>query len=372
MYFLILFLLPLTVVYIAFIIILIRAVGRISEHEHKPDNSSPRVTIVVAAHNERSTIGLCLASLMKQNYAPDMYDVIVADDRSDDGTSEVLARFSEVWSALTVIRIDTTPTGISPKKHALAQAIGRADGDIILQTDADCVAPPRWIAGMVNGFSPGVGMVIGVAPYLPAHGFLNSFVRHEYIWNAALAAGSIALGHPTHASGRNLAFRRDMFNEIGGYGDRQRVISGDDTLLLQSMVQHSGYRPVYMTDILTHVFTSAPGRFRDFFRQRIRHMSTGKYFDPVQITAGIAVYGFHISLAGLAVYALYFKQALIVFSGIFLLKLFVDTWMFRRAQEILGLDIHSGGFLTNEIYHMIYLAVMPFLGLFAPVRWKNT
>lgn len=371
MYSLIVLLAPAACLYIAFVIILVRALERIRRAVPAASEKTPQVTVVVAAHNERRTIGLCLASLMKQYYPQERYNVIVADDRSDDGTSEVLGRFTEIWDALTVIRIDDVPPGISPKKHALAQAIGRASGDIILQTDADCVVPPRWIEGMTRGFAPGVGMVAGVAPYLPAHSILNAFVRHEYVWNAALAAGSIALGHPTHASGRNLAFRRDMFREIDGYGDRRGVLSGDDTLLLRNMVKHSKYRAAYMTDILTHVFTQAPRGFRAFLRQRVRHMSTGKYFDPVQIAAGIAVYGFHILLVVLGAYALYYRQALIVFGAVFMAKLVVDTWMFRRAQEILGLDIQGSGFLVNEIYHMVYLAVLPLFGLVVPVRWKE-
>ncbi|MCE5250920.1 glycosyltransferase, partial [bacterium] len=257
---------------------------------------SVSVSVIIAAHNERSSIGNCLAALAMQDYPPDLWEVLVADDRSDDGTSEVIRRFQSVMKNLACITIESVPTGISPKKHALAEAIARAHGKIILQTDADCIPPPAWISGMSGRFEPGVDMVAGIAPYLPGRGILNSFVRHEYLWNAGLSAASAALGHATHASGRNLAFRRDVFEKLEGYGSKKSVLSGDDTLLLQRFRAHNPSSVVTMPARGTHVYTGAPGSFRPFIRQRIRHMSTGKYFDHMHIVLGIAVYGFHAIL----------------------------------------------------------------------------
>ena len=54
------------------------------------------VSVVITARNERHSIGNCLAALARQDYQPNMFEVIVADDRSDDGTSEVINRFQSV------------------------------------------------------------------------------------------------------------------------------------------------------------------------------------------------------------------------------------------------------------------------------------
>ena len=152
-------------------------------------------------------------------------EVIVVDDRSNDCTSTVVERFDGLMNNLACITIDRVPSGISPKKNALAHAIQISRGEIIIQTDADCIPPPTWISGMVSGFEYDVGMVTGIAPYYPESGMLNSFVRHEYLWNAALSSASIVLGHGTHASGRNMAFRKDIFDRIGGYGAGKKILS---------------------------------------------------------------------------------------------------------------------------------------------------
>ena len=169
---------------------------------------------------------------------------------------------------------------------------------------------------MALGFGQGVGMVAGVAPYHEEAGMLNSFVRHEYVWNAALSAASIVLGRGTHASGRNLAFRRDMFEQL-------------------------------------------------------RHMSTGKYFDPVLVVFGFLVYGYHILLALSLVLSAFSGTAQLVFAGGFVWKLFWDVVVARRTHEVLELDIEWKTFPVNELLLVFYMAFLPILGTVLPVRWKE-
>ncbi|MCD6307480.1 MAG: glycosyltransferase [Candidatus Latescibacteria bacterium] len=356
------------VVYAAGVIIVTAALGRVCSGK---SDERPFVSVVIAARNERFTLGACLDSLMRQDYPGDSYEVVVADDRSSDGTDAVLARFSGMWSALSFIRIGAVPDGISPKKHALLQAIGQARGDVIMVTDADCITPAGWISGMVRRFEPGVGMVSGVAPPMKKDGILNSFIRHEYLWNAGLSAGSIALGKGTHAAARNLAYRRGVFEMVGGFGDRRHVLSGDDTLLMQAVQKFSGQRVVTEPSSATHVMSEAPGDLRSLLRQRIRHMSTGRLFNPLHIAIACFVYGFHGGLL-LVMLASPFTPALLKLSALFFgLKIVIDAFAAVRIHTILSLDVEWKMFLPNEAFLLLYLAVMPVLGLFAPVKWKE-
>ena len=329
------------------------------------------VTVVIAARNERRTIGACLAALANQDYPPELVEIIVADDRSCDGTAEVIDRFRTVFPTLRRIAIEAVPMGVSPKKNALAHAIGHAHGDVILQTDADCEPPPSWISGIVSGFGEGVGMVAGVAPYIEEPGMLNSFIRHEYLWNAAVSAASIVLGRGTHASGRNLAFRRDMFEQLGGYGAGANILSGDDTLLLHRFRRAAPSSVVTMPLRSTHVPTHAPRSIAALLRQRIRHMSTGKYFDPAQVVSGILVYGYHALMLLSLLLSTISVAACLVFAGGFVWKLFWDAVVVRRTHEVIELNVDWKAFVINELLLVFYMAFLPVLGTFLPVRWKE-
>jgi len=356
------------IIYASAIAVVIVALGRISPGMN---TGTGHVTVVIAARNERRTLGSCLAALARQDYPRACFSVIVADDRSSDGTGAVAERFKALFSDLSIIRIDSVPAEVSPKKNALARAISHAKGDIILQTDADCLPPPSWISGMVRSFGEGVGMVAGIAPYLPERGMLNSFVRHEYVWNAALSAAGIALGHGTHASGRNLGFRRSVFEEIGGYGEKENVLSGDDTLLLQRLQRLSTKRVVTASSASTHVFTQAPSTPGALLLQRIRHMSTGKYFNPVLIALGTAVYGFHLLMLIAFVHLLLLGGAPAFCLTVFLWKCLLDAAVVWRAYGALHIGTDRWAFPLNEILLIVYMAFMPMCGLVFGPRWKE-
>lgn len=332
----------------------------------------PFVTVVVAARNEENSIASCLGALRLQNYSSDRFEVIVSDDRSTDKTPDILNTIAGEWNQLSTIRIDSCPTGISPKKNALARAIHRARGDIILQTDADCVCPGTWISGMVRRFETGIDMVAGVAPYISKDDLMGGFVAHEYLWNVLLSAGSIALGAGTHASGRNLGFRRSAFNAVLGYGDTEMIRSGDDTLLMHRFQRANRSGIATNPDPETFVYTNPPSTFREFYRQRVRHLSTGKYFHPFQVAAGAVVYSFHIGILASLVLAFVSWLYLLPALGLFLIKAAADAIAFRNLQRVFPLAVDWRWFPVHECLLTTYLAVFPILGLVAPVRWKET
>lgn len=354
--------------YSAVVLIIRHALGRVRRGNAE---GAPFVSVIIAARNEALRLGACLDSLRTQDYPPDQFEVIVADDRSTDRTSGLLDDYRQGWPALRAVHIDRVPEGISPKKNALAAAIAQARGDIILQTDADCIIPAGWIRGMAGRFEPGVGFVAGVAPYRKAPGALNSFIRHEYLWNAALSAASIALGRGTHASGRNMGFRRDIFDRLHGYGESAAVLSGDDTLLLQRIERSKLAQAVTMPDPDTHVFTDAPDSLSAFFRQRTRHFSTGKYFAPAQIVTGGVVYCFHGLLLGTLAAALFIPDLRFPAAAAFAWKSVTDALIAGRVRVVLGLEVDWRRFILNEFLLLAYMTIFPLAGLCVPVSWKR-
>jgi cellulose synthase/poly-beta-1,6-N-acetylglucosamine synthase-like glycosyltransferase len=334
-------------------------------------DEQPFVSVIVAARNEEESIERCLDALLHQDYPADRYEVIVADDRSTDRTPEILTAYSGRQKQLTVIRIDMTPEGYAPKKHALASAIGHARGEIILQTDADCVTPPTWISGMVRRFEPEVMFVAGAAPYERHPGMRSGFTTHEYFWNILLSAGSIILGRGTHASGRNMGFRRSAFDAVDGYGDSSSVLSGDDTLLMQRFQRRFPGGVVTNPDPATHVYTTPAPSLRMFIRQRIRHMSTVTRFHPIQIAAGGIVYGFHLSLLGVCIGSFFSTNYLGNFVCAYAWKVFWDVLAFMRVHRVFRLSPKWILFLWNELLMVFYLSLVPILGVIIPVKWKE-
>jgi len=58
-------------------------------------NAQPFVSVVVAARNEENTIPQLLTSLINQDYPEDKFEIIIADDGSDDTTARIVQDFKK-------------------------------------------------------------------------------------------------------------------------------------------------------------------------------------------------------------------------------------------------------------------------------------
>jgi len=121
----------------------VRRITRLADWRPMLPPAPVRVSIVVAARDEAHTIEAGLASLLAQDH-PD-FEVIVVDDRSTDGTGEVVHRLALSDPRVRCVRVDVLPPGWLGKNHALARGAELASGRYLLFTDADVVFEPSAV-----------------------------------------------------------------------------------------------------------------------------------------------------------------------------------------------------------------------------------
>lgn len=114
----------------------LRRLDRFAPAADGPD--LPAFTIVVPARNEAETLEPAMRSLLALDYPA--FEVIAVDDRSGDGTGDLLDGFDD--PRLTVVHVDELPPGWLGKNHALHLGAHRAKGDWLLFTDADVLFAP--------------------------------------------------------------------------------------------------------------------------------------------------------------------------------------------------------------------------------------
>jgi hopene-associated glycosyltransferase HpnB len=112
----------------------------------------PSVAAVIPARNEAECIGESVRSLLRQDY-PGPLQIIVVDDDSGDGTSDIArAAAANASRALTVLTGKGPPAGWTGKLWALKQGIAAAETtspDYLLLTDADIVHAPDTLSWLV-------------------------------------------------------------------------------------------------------------------------------------------------------------------------------------------------------------------------------
>lgn len=99
------------------------------------DDTPPCVSVVIPARNEHDHIERTVRSFLTQQGVD--LELIVVDDRSDDGTLDILNRLAREDGRIEPVRIDELTEGWLGKCHALHTGAARARGDWLLFADAD-------------------------------------------------------------------------------------------------------------------------------------------------------------------------------------------------------------------------------------------
>lgn len=125
---------------------------RIWKSESAAHADCPPVSILMAARDEGEQVQDSVRSMLGQEYP--QLQVIVADDRSTDGTGEILDELAGRDARLKVVHIRELPRGWLGKTHALANAYEHARGKWLVFADADVRFAPdllRRSVGLAQG-----------------------------------------------------------------------------------------------------------------------------------------------------------------------------------------------------------------------------
>jgi O-antigen biosynthesis protein len=194
----------------------------------------PPVSVVVCTRNGARTLRECLRGLERLDYPN--YEVIVVDDGSRDETPRIASKFN--------CRLISTPNrGLSEARNTGWRA---ATGEIIAYIDDDAYPDPQWLRHLVITFQGTRHAAVG-GPNRPpaAEGLIAQCLRH-------------APGGPTHVlltdeiaehiPGCNMAFRRKVLEDLGGF-DPQFQVAGDDVDMCWRVQERSwtiGFSPAAM------------------------------------------------------------------------------------------------------------------------------
>ena len=94
-----------------------------------------KVSICIPARNEADVIEHCVTSALKQNYPN--FEVLVLDDQSTDGTTEILEKLSGIINNLIHIKGEEKPKDWLGKPWACHQLSKAATGEFLIFIDAD-------------------------------------------------------------------------------------------------------------------------------------------------------------------------------------------------------------------------------------------
>ncbi len=336
----------------------------------------PGVSVVIAARNEAAALGPTLDRLLAADRPRGRFEIIVADDRSTDGTGEVVAAAARASDGIVRgVRIETVPPGWTPKKWAVHQGIAAAGGELILTTDADCRVGEQWLDRMTAPFNlpGGPDLVGGPVDYIGADAWPwpRRLLRLEFVALSLAAAGSLAAGIPLVISAQNMAFRRDLYERCGGHGAHAAIPSGDDVFLLFA-AHAAGARTGYVLDPAAVVETAPPVTLRGFYHQRARWASKGTRYPRRPFLMSFLVWLLNAGLIALIAAAAAGAAPLWFWAAGALAVKGIGELALLSAGRRLGLQHLLIDYLTGLPLHLIYVTFIGLAGAAGFFRWKET
>ena len=328
-----------------------------------PD-SSPIVSVIIAARNEEAMLSACLDAVMNQTYPRDRYEVIVADDGSTDRTASICDVFSNRFKNLQsfTAKEDLQLRG---KTNALAQAIDKAQGEIIMITDADCIVPPTWIEHTARRYGPGIGLVGGVT-LQKTSGAFEGMQSLDWGYILGIASSTAALGIPLGSIGNNLSFRKEAYNKVGGYRNLKFSVTEDYTLV-QAILALRAWEYLYPIDEHVLVLSQPCPTFRALLQQKHRWGTGG---------LDMKLFGFFIMIIGFSMHATLLWN--LIWFGIpstvmmLMLKCIADYTLLWHVLSRLKRTDELKYFYWFQIYYCLYVLALPFLVfLGGRVSWKG-
>jgi glycosyltransferase involved in cell wall biosynthesis len=211
----------------------------------------PKVSVIIPVYNSEKEIPVCLETILNQTYPPDLYEIIVVDNNSTDGTAKI---------------VKSQPVKYAFEKRQSSYAarnkgIQLASGELLVFTDADCLPAKNWLSEYIECYSKTGKKLIGGAINITAEDPNNSWMMYDKLnhMNQKLLVTT-----KNFAATANLMVHKEVFEKVGSFDSG--LVSGGDS--------EFGRRATKKFDMVycpkARIYHPARGSFRGMIKKKYR------------------------------------------------------------------------------------------------------
>ena len=295
------------------------------------DQRSPMISVIIPACNAREELKACLDALEQQTVPRDQYEIIVVNDGPVDTTVEVMT------DRYGVIFLSQPRRGAAAARNLGAE---RAQGEILLFTDADCVPEHNWIEAMTSPLAD--QEVVGVCGVVRTRqtSLIPRFIQLEYDYRYRNIAR-----HPRidFINTGTAGYRKHIFMESGGF--REDLLGAEDAEFSFRLAS-AGYKMVFAP--LAIVYHPHPESILEYAQRKYhygywrmmvykRHPRKAVADSRTPQTQKIQIGALSLLVAA-ALGAVFWRGLLWLVGGLALLFLFISLpfwwWVLRRDLKV--------------------------------------
>jgi len=330
------------------------------------------ISVIIPFRNEEKNILANLKSVEAQDYPKEKFEVIYINDSSEDNSLKLL-QDNKITDNIIVLSVPEDFSVNAHKKRAVRYGIENSNGKIIVTTDADCLHNKQWLSSLVSNLDEATGFVSGSVEFIDGRTLFSKIQKLEFAGLIITGAGLIGAGKPTICNAANIAYRKKVFEEVGGFKDQMDLSSGDDELLMQKIAKDTAYKVKFSLNKNSIVKTPSNENVVEFYQQRKRWASKGLFYGGRSLVIKlILIYLFYIGLVFQPILAIKFSAYFFVsLLASLLLKLIFEYLILTRGKKILFNNLSLKPFLVAELLQIPYIIIAGFVGAFGNLKWKE-
>jgi GT2 family glycosyltransferase len=219
------------------------------------------ISIIIPTYNGENRILYTLDAILKQE-TKKKYEILVINDGSKDNTESVVKKFADLHSENTIRIINQNNAGPAAARN---NGAFKAEGDLLLFTDDDCIPEKDWIEKMITPFDNDKELIGAKGAYKSSQKQLTAkFVQIEYEHKyEKLKKYDTIDTIDTYSA----AFRKDVFIEMGGYDVSFPVACAED-FEFSYRLSAKGYKMIFIRDAF--VYHTHPDKFWWYMQKKYK------------------------------------------------------------------------------------------------------
>ncbi|APY08091.1 glycosyltransferase [Winogradskyella sp. J14-2] len=370
-------LITIVIVYLIFIVGFIYGFDKVEDFELQDLEPKTKFSVVIPFKDEAENLRELLNSIHRLNYPKSMFEIILVDDDSNDGSVEVINNFLHKRPfdcAQGDIRIiQNIRVTNSPKKDAISSAIAIAKYDWIITTDADCVLPKYWLDTFdecIQTYQP--NCIVAPVTYNDGGSFLKRFQILDVLSLQGATIGGFGLKLPFLCNGANFAYKKSTFQLVNGFYRNDDIASGDDIFLLEKIKKLHPKKVFYLKSDKAIVTTKPVSNLSTLIQQRLRWASKTSH-NPNWFSKLVGLIIFLGNLACISVLPLLFFRFIPTRIAIALLiiKFSIDFLLLFKTSRFFKQESVLFSYVWSCLIYPFFSIYIVLLSLFKPYKWKG-
>lgn len=256
----------------------IRNTRKAAKHKIIYSDDRPPLSVILYHNGTAEELEENLPAILEQDYP--QFEVIVITDEKVSESVDYLKRIEGQYPHLYHSYLPDSSKWISRKKLAISLGIRASKYDWLVFTEPFCKPESRqWLSLLARNFTQNTQIVLGYGYFHKEKGWKQRTRSFDNFFRSLRYLSMGLLRLPYMATGRNMAYRKELYLQNKGFGKHLDLLRGHDDLFVNQVANRKNTRVETSADAAV---VMKPLKTKKFWKEeRLGYESTSHYFHGI-------------------------------------------------------------------------------------------